>query len=173
MILCVRTMHYTINEDHNHPTQPSRHTHRDQPCCSTGHNRTAIPASPRSVSPAPRPQSQRKAPAGAGGPGPQARPWMGSMPAVGRSEGATGPELLLALATAPFPRRGAEATSQGQHPPAMAAPVLSTTPMPSPAASQPAPLRRELYMGAHLLLLNNYVAILVPTQIIALHYIGS
>ena len=55
----------------------------------------------------------------------------------------------------------------------MAAPALSTGPMPSPAASQPAPLHRELYMGACLLLLNTYAAMLVPNQFIVRYYISS
>jgi hypothetical protein len=147
MILFVRTMHYTINKDHNHPTQPSLHTHRDRPCCSSGHNRTAIPTRPRSVFPAARPQSQRKAPTETGGAGPHGQALAGQhiyqraayIPAAGRSAsvsvGGPGPAPALALATAPPPRRGVEAASQGQQPPAMAAPVLSTGPMPGPAVS--------------------------------------
>ena len=70
-------------------------------------------------------------------PRPPGTGWAAYIPAAGRSAsvsvGGPGPAPALALATAPPPRRGAEAASQGQQPPAMAAPVLSTGPMPGPA----------------------------------------
>ena len=99
-----------------------------------------------------------------------ARHWLGSIYTSGRSVGVGIGRGSRAGAGARTRHSPSSPARRGSREPRPAAPRDGRAGAEHRANARPG---RELYMGAHLLLFNNYVAILVPTQFIALHYISS